>query len=187
MKKLIYILSLTSFLTISCQNEDIALPKANYPQYFSAAKSEIRDFTVFSGSSEGAIETTGNYSPDEIWGVGRLSISPKTITLCNDSIIKFDNGEKVYKLSMDSIYIRNYDFSWSKIGYLNNNNLLYHIALTYIYLRPEEGVQLLSVENIYKVFNYDIFFETYQLSTSDFNLDTEKAAWCNIYTTYKLN
>lgn len=186
MKVLHYVSISALLLFFSCSKEELnpPTPTSDYPQYFKFDRSEIQDFAVYAGSPNGAKEVTTDYSPNDIWG-SRLSIPPQSITLYSDSILNFDNGSKKhYKSKEDSIYIRESDESWSKIGYKKSGKLIYHVALIYIYRRPNEGVQMLSIENSYQVFNYSFFFKTYPFSPSDLNSSLEKIAWCNIYATY---
>lgn len=187
MKVLHYVSISALLLFFSCSKEEVDPPApvaSDYPKYFKFSSSEIQDFSVYNGSPNGAKEATANYSPDDIWGY-RLSIPPKSITLYSDSILSFDNNiKKCYKFKGDSILVKETNESWSNIACMKSDKLIYHVALIYIYRRPYEGAQTLSIENSYQVFNYDLFFKTYPLTPSELLSSLEKIAWCNIYATY---
>ncbi len=181
------------FLTLfffSCAEIELPVPpiiESEYPKLLSLNSTEIKDFAVYIGSEKGAKEATGQFTPEELWG-GRVSISPASFTLHNDSVIEFDkSGTHIYKTVNDSIFIRNYNNTWSKIGYYKAGDFIYHIALIYSY-HYNEGSQTLLIENSYSYFNYNIFFATYpSIFPDDLDEESDKIAWCNIYSQYKIN
>jgi len=160
--------------------------KPRYPRFLTLKSTEIKDFAVYVGSEKGAKEVTDQFAPEKIWGE-RVSINPSSFTLLNDSVIEFEKSRThIYKTVNDSIFVKNYNNTWSKIGYYKAGDFIYHIALIYIYNR-DQGSQTLLMDNSYFYFDYNNFLAMYPDISLD-NLDDEcdKVAWCNIYSQYKI-
>lgn len=181
----LYILFILILVSCHTENESKGIfiePK--YPKTLEYIKTDIKNFIVYTGTEDGGIENIGKYTPFQLWDE-RINMSPLSITFKNDSILKFDEGNyQVYKLSNDTVLVRNSDNTWKNIGYYELDKFIYHFALVY-YCQQNDISQSLLVENSCFYLDRDNFFAIYPfIILDDLKLEKDKVAWCNIYSQY---
>lgn len=188
MEKNLLICMLFVFLFWGCHDKEELPEQPEYPILYTFDKIlKVDDFNCYVGTPSGGKEISSlSMEPGDIWG-NRMNANPVRIVLLNDSELELDNGyssiKYKYRISNDSLYIKNAADIWSFATKLDSGKLTYHLGFEF-YTKQKEIVWQSGIGQSIKLLNKDNMFGTIFNSPVEMVNEKDTLAWCNVYYIY---